>query len=175
LIDDGKWKGRGAMIVICQPEHEHLKGILLHELGHVLPVGSPREDSEPSADEIAMELSMVQKWADLPEVERANDHRPWWPHHDDAFIRRVLHLHYRAERLGHDAPGRTLCIAGEYYGLSPPACYHRALGDEPARLSALSFREIEEIEQPKEFSQLFAADVQRWQQLRNKEERKCNS
>src|SRR5690606_34581268 len=79
------------------------------------------------------------------------------------FIRIALHLNHRANTLGMSVASNILC-AGYRYGLSPAWRYAEVLGDEPARLHQMPFREIRLLAPPPAFSCLWHEDLHAYHQ-----------
>lgn len=125
--------------------------ILAHELSHVLPFR--RLDfiaaSKPS---LTFERAM---WR-VAEVQGIEP----WVGHGVEFIRRALHLLHRAELAGCDVRLPLAMIAGGDYGLSGGDEYKMALGIETHTYQRLSFAEIEAVEAPKPFLDLWRSDTQ---------------
>lgn len=174
LIESGQWRGPGTTIAfVSSIDDESIEGTFIHECGHALPLPTePIVDKEPTAEEAKFELAMLEKASRLPPDSEC--YQPWWPAHGADFIRRVLHLWDRARTAGYGIPGRSLSVAGFFYGLTAPACYWSALGDETKRLAGLPFAEIESIKPAKEFTDLFNADVERWQENYERKKHSAN-
>jgi hypothetical protein len=162
LVAANVCRGPGPTIVWCDPPSE---GVTIHELAHLLPIADCPPDFEPTQAARDFELRAMNFWAsgDEPPIDPG---KPWREHEAD-WIRRVFHLWWRAvNRHGYHIHPSELHVAGERYGLSHGQRYLRALGDEPARLAELTFNEIETIDPPQEFTDLFSADCERWNQNR---------
>jgi hypothetical protein len=166
LKSTGVWHGHAPIITFVDDlcESFECQGQFLHELAHVVPQPEPRPDIDepPSAYE----------WQDAEFLELCSrpvdgtTEQPWIGH-DAGFIRRGLHIHFRAvNRRWLLTPG-DLCLTGEHYGTSDINAYLAALGDEPDRCRLLSFAEIETIPAPESFTRLFVDDVARWQAKEN--------
>ncbi|MCE9556750.1 MAG: hypothetical protein K8T91_25655 [Planctomycetes bacterium] len=160
LILSGQWEGPGNIIVLGRDfQGEELTGILAHEGAHCLPFCPfDFDDRAPTKAEAEREAEAVAAWASSPPVSGP----PWEHSHGLQFVRRVLHLHYRAERSGVSVPLPTLHCAGPHYGLSGLWKYKRALGNEPERFMGATFGEIEATAVPSDFQLLFDSDLAAW-------------
>jgi hypothetical protein len=78
------------------------------------------------------------------------------------FLRAVLHVAHRAERLLGYGIVLLDIFAAEDYGLSSTYAYRRTLGTEPEDLEAVPFSTILETCPPRPFVALWKQDVQRW-------------
>lgn len=156
LLAAGQWTGEflTAIVFIAEPTVE----ILLHELGHCLPVLGPWSYIEPTDTEKAVQARQVSQWA--AGAHYLDPSRPPWATHEARWIRRVLHLWHRAERLGVDVRPVALRCAGPDYGLLHDVCgYQAALNVEPYQLYGQPFDEIERTPLPELFVRTFADDV----------------
>jgi hypothetical protein len=167
LIESGEWQGPGALVVVdtalCERDAVDLLGLLLHEVAHMLPYKKPAADFEPTLPQIVAQAAAI---VDVSEIKTDGTIPPWHKH-GLAFIRRALHLRYRAEVAGHEVAIPDLLIAGPQYGLSSAGQYRSALGNEPARCTSMSFVEIESRPTPRAFRRLFARDVLNYQRRKN--------
>ncbi|MBA3315627.1 MAG: hypothetical protein M3552_15100 [Planctomycetota bacterium] len=125
-------------------------GLMLHEVGHLLPAIACPET--------------VQKMASIWTGEKAtaamvrsgcSDLAAEWSGHDAAFHRRLLHLVHRTRRHGVDVALADVGAGGLHYAAPPLWVLDELLGDEPLRLSLLSFASIESIRAPHEFTNVF--------------------
>lgn len=146
----GTWRGVWPACVVFIDEPT--VGILLHEIAHLLPAVAAKPDTlgEATPKLAALQAATV---AAINSVGRV----PWHGHGPD-FIRRFLHLMYRARLAGAQVLLDDLHIGGWFYDLSPARSYRDALGDEPERLRGLSFAEIEAEPPPPEFLRLVEFD-----------------
>ena len=85
------------------------------------------------------------------------DDLPAFYGHEAGFIRIAFHLCHRAERAGVSIAPSAIC-AGHRYGLSHATDYQDALGDEPARCSGMTFRDIAAIPPPHALLSLWCDD-----------------
>jgi len=161
LISRGEWFGNGNIICICADDMdtEDLTGIVLHEIAHALPFCEPAVELEPTPAEATRQNEVITAWATVPD---AREIREPWLRHELPFIRRCLHLRYRASRLGVVVPFPAIQVAGWHYCLSGAWRYSQLLGDEPIRLAGCSFAEIEQTEAPAAFNEQFNFDVKVW-------------
>lgn len=158
LQKTGEWRGwtSGFICFIRPPTIPNL----IHEMAHLLPrkqIELPGS-VEPTADERKAQQLQLNIWADsvIPY------HRPWTGH-DLQFIRAALHLFHRAETmLGERLPLWDLCIGGGAYGLSDAERYQEKLGCEVIEHQRKSFAEIEKLDPPQPFIDLYASDVRYW-------------
>jgi hypothetical protein len=159
LIKRGEWTGSfPSVVVFCsEPASESdVLGLVLHEAAHVLPAEPPIPDRNDETKEIyAVQLKMLSQ---SPQLASNAELRPWRDH-DHKFVRRVLHLKYRAEQRGLNVPWKSLFSAGPNYGLSPLADYAAELATEPQRCTRMSFKAIEAEAPPPGFLRLFARDL----------------
>jgi hypothetical protein len=174
LADRGLWRGAGNIIGINAVDDETALGCLIHETAHAVPFSFPLIDVvQPSAEQVACHRRLIQLANELDDTDRLT--APWVGHGAD-WIRRVIHLRHRVEMLtGNETPYPAIQVAGWHYRLPNPLDFHRALGNEPARLMDCSFAEIEATPAPHEFSLLFDQGVAAWQRylLSTKEPQLC--
>jgi hypothetical protein len=163
LVRLNRWHGeyRGAIVFIEEPTLP----LLLHELAHVLPRREPLSDIEPSAEQRAAQIVATLQWAHGPRSESVP-----WEGHDARWIRRAIHLHYRAKEAGHDCNLHAMQVAGDHYGLSHVGEYASALSYEPMQLRFKTFAQIEQEPMPERFVKLFAYDVATYHHLKTLEE-----
>jgi hypothetical protein len=156
MIAAGRWPGHfvPTIVFVGEPTPE----LLAHELGHALPAHKPLDDIEPTAAEREAQAIQVRSWAAGAHY-RDPDRLPWTGH-DARWIRRVLHLWHRAERLGVDvAPIRLRC-AGIDYGLRHDVCdYRAALNVEPYTFYSRTFAHIDRAPLPEFFVRMFVDDA----------------
>ena len=128
---------------------------MLHELAHILDRPTLYEDRHgEDPDKLRFETIVAAYGADQPPPP----HLPAYWGHGEAFIRIVLHLSYRAKRIGVEVPPSAMFVAHRY-GLSHTSDYQDDLDDEPERCIDLSFRDILTQAPPPGFSQRWARDV----------------
>jgi hypothetical protein len=174
LISAGLWCGPGPLIQLDVESIENGRhsftldttGVLIHELGHILPAQRIEHDPEPT-DELIAKEAKSQEYIDALELRCIRKGlEPWLVggNHGLYFIRICLHLMHRAKALGvpHIVP-----VAGFQYGLSPGWEYRDALGDEPERCRSMTFTEIQEQPKPAAFAKLWNDDVNRWEEKQN--------
>lgn len=171
-----RWRGRGPAMLIdpaavaaaaqYRPRLARKRvflpaffGIVLHELAHILDMDFvPKHEPEEW---------WVRAGRRLFSEPAAPDSRPTngpgalvpWRMHEWPFIRIALHLAERAADAG-VLPHNVIDLSE--YGLSSTFQYARALGDEPARMSACDFATIRRATPPATFADLWNADVDRW-------------
>lgn len=167
LMERAKWTGPGNTIVVSRgdTDRETLFGLLLHEGAHCLPWSAPLADCDPTEQQIVHQADLVSRWANEPN-DLSSTAPPWFPDHDWKFVRRVLHLVFRAEQIGFTIPLPALHCGGEQYGVSGLWKFKKALGDEPARMLAWNFTAIEEAKPPQEMIELWEADTARYRRSR---------
>jgi hypothetical protein len=152
----GEWsKQWGTFIVAVEPL---TIGTLIHELGHCVPARKPLvdDDSEPTEEERGYQAGQLLAWV------HGHSNAPPWQGHELPWIRRVLHLRYRASLMGIDVPLADVLVAGDRYGLTHASDYLYALASEPQRFTRKSFGEIDREPMPKPFVKLFANDAARY-------------
>lgn len=167
LAAAGQWQGQAPCIVLLPDAiaacadgelcsfDRLIRRTCLHEAGHILPF-----QPSPTVDDFIRDeqREVFAYWLDLPgDLPSAEP----WRHHGAEFTRIVLHLLARAWDHGFSVLGAEIA-AGKAYGMSHPRWYWDALGAEPQRMAGLSFADILATEPPREFSDLFAADVAAW-------------
>lgn len=157
LVAAGQWTGEflTTVVFVAAPTVE----ILLHELGHCVPVLGPWSYIEPTETERAVQARQVSQWA--AGTHYLDPDRLPWATHDARWIRRVLHLWHRAERLGVDVAPVGLRCAGPDYGLRHDVIgYRAALNAEPYQFYSAAFEDIERAPLPEMFVRTFAGDAQ---------------
>lgn len=160
----GIWNGCRPSIVfggIDNFSSDELRGIFIHELAHLTPVLPDVFPFEPSA---AVEQFSREMFTECERDTVPRTQEPWLQggNHGADFVRRALHLHFRAINAGWAMSYRVLNIAGARYGLSDAWRYSVALADEPHRMRGASFDEIESTPPPAAFSQVFESNKQRF-------------
>lgn len=163
------WFGRGPCAVIndigivedfAPEDHEYaIIGIVLHELAHILD--RPALFDEQDCDDPDRLLFDAMVLAEASKHPFRSD-VPMYFGHGPSFVRIAIHLAYRATQAGFDIKPAGI-VATHRLGLSPTAAYEDALGDEPHRCLDSGFRELLATEPPTEFTQLWAADMHRYQ------------
>jgi hypothetical protein len=158
LVDRGEWQGNGSMIVLVDPPEDRrdFLALVLHETAHCLPA-TFLPDAEPTPEQQEKQERSFLLWA---KADPLTENVVTWRGHGVRWIRRVLHLHYRALWQGVVLPLAWLSCAGPAYGLSPIWRYVEALGAEPFKFRSYPFREIEANPPPAEFTSLFLEDTQ---------------
>jgi hypothetical protein len=161
LQSAGDWNGRwGSTIVfVAEPSVP----LLLHELSHILPARQAVDDDgveATSGQRQSYEIHLRQM------VQRsANREGEPWRGHDLHWIRRALHLIYRAERLGIEVSHQQVNVAGDAYALSNVWDYNFRLASEALRFSLKTFSEIEAEPLLPPFVRLFLNDATRWHEF----------
>lgn len=163
------WLGRGPCAVVndigIAEDYlaEHIEyatiGVVLHELAHILDrpaLYDERDCNDPERLQFdAMVLSDVSQ-------RPAHSDLPLYFGHGPSFIRIGIHLAHRATLAGFEIKPAGL-FASHRHGLSPIGTYEDALGDEPHRHLDTSFRALVDSAPPTEFTQHWAADMNRYQ------------
>ena len=149
------WRGPGQHGCFLQENHSRAKilGTLLHELAHPGITDDPGIEATPLAVEFQTELiaAVQMRWpSPRPTTCLAGFRITICYSTADP-----LHLHARAWSHGYAIGLPTLTLAGWFYELSPAWRYLRALGDEPKRLAGCTLAEIDVIEPPAEFTELW--------------------
>ncbi len=148
----GRWRGSWPSCVVFV--ERPTIGVLLHELAHLLPAKPHVVDTIGEASPADREIQRVAIAAIDTDIGAA----PWLGHGPD-WIRRVLCLHYRAERLGLEIPLDELHAAGRRYGLSMVGEYADALGYWPQTMARWTFNAIDAEPLPPAFARLWNRDV----------------
>lgn len=167
----GRWRGVRPIVVFDEElidRHAHQHGwspekltttVFVHELGHCLPFESlpdpVAQDIEPDQTTLDRSAARYRRFVDAPPRPEP------WAGHGHEFIRRALHLWWRADQAGCKIP-LSILGCGRAYGLSHAREYLRALGNEPARMHDATFAEIEATPPPAEFVELFESDTTAW-------------
>jgi hypothetical protein len=163
------WLGRGPCAVIndigiaedfdpVDIEYATI-GVVLHELAHVLerPALFDEQDCD-DPDRLQFDALVLTDASKRP----SRSDRPLYFGHGPSFIRIAIHLAYRATLAGFDIKPAGI-VAAHRHGLSPIAAYEDVLGDEPHRCLDMGFRALLASEPPIEFTQHWAADMNRYQ------------
>ena len=154
-------KGATADCIIFANRAAATIEVLLHELSHALPLHPKAPAStRPVSPEEARYLVAWSVGPPAPGLSFGD--LPPWIGHEDKFIRRLLHLVHRAERLGHSVRLRRTFGDTSAYGLRSICAYQAALADEPARSVGKSFWEIEQTDPPAKFTRFFKEDTERY-------------
>ncbi|MBE7507972.1 MAG: hypothetical protein HS101_17040 [Planctomycetia bacterium] len=147
--------GRATILVNVGdgPSEAEALAVVVHELAHYATDRTPT--SPPvSAEDIDLRREVARRAMDgvLPEPKMPYDR------HEADFIRCLIHLWVRSDALGYRFTAQSLFPHG-HYQLSDLFGYLRALGDEPTRMARLTLHEIQQIEPPDDFSELWREDV----------------
>ena len=165
LIRENAWRGDGSVIVFDLPTirletalddfRSHVLRVCLHETAHLLPARNPAPYSGAKPDLIAqvdrerrdemLEAASSRGWSDADDS------------HDARFVRRCIHLWFRAVALDFSIPLRDLC-AGFQYMQTHPIAYLAVLADECNRLRFETFEKIETSPAPPQFTELSCSD-----------------
>jgi hypothetical protein len=149
------WQGvwGSTVVFVAEPTVE----LLLHELAHLLPAEEPLIDERPAPPDEYAASHTALRFTRTTFSESKRVSKPWLGHGID-FIRTLVHLIYRAGELGHFIR-LPYTFHHELYGLSDIWQYQLQLGCEPLALSHRTFSEIENIDEPEPFMQLFRKDT----------------
>lgn len=166
------WQGRGPCIVVNDlamtedlgPDIEAaFLATVIHELAHVFE-RDMRYDARPdiSADRLVFERLKLAHDVEqpVPECERVRTYHQ----HDQRFIRAMLHLRHRAERLGARLAPALLFNDGPAVYVTP-SDYLLALQNEPERRIDAGIREILASPVPPAFARLWADELERLTRL----------
>lgn len=155
-----RWRGEVGAIIVdvarVAPEtvvHQVLV-TTLHELAHAFDMSGQRyaEHSEPAI------VASVATYATKPPCgPRA---AVPWAGHGKRWLRAMVHLHFRAGRVGF-AFDLASTAAGKFYGLSSAELYRGALGDEPEQMVGAPFVEILGSPERFDFAALWERDLRR--------------
>jgi len=181
LVAAGRWCGRGIALLVNTGEirkilfeqvdddpdlleklvHQRTLAVVLHELIHAIiehrdtPYG--HEADARKAQQAVRRFCELSN-DDIDDLQ--TNYPPWYPH-DSQWIRIMMHVAYRAERLGHRVP-ISLLMDSIRFAISSPWLYRNAIGNEPKRLRDLSFAQILDIQPPDAFAKTWRNDVERW-------------
>jgi len=147
--------GLGAITFVQEPTIE----VALHEAAHVLPAVEPMAVPAMTAAGVAVQLETIDMWLRGDYLTNP-DRLPWTAHGLD-WVRRVIHLWYRAESAGvtvRQCDFRAVDWADHDIGE-----YRARLGWEPVRCRTWSFAAIESLPLPEYFSDLFKRDQAAWE------------
>jgi hypothetical protein len=169
LEHQGRWEGQRPRIVICQefdgaPDDNSLYsrqrlllGLMLHEASHILPLDpiaeiayTPEVVAQLEREHIAWSRHTGSE-AGLP---------GWFGDHDAPFIRRCVHLWYRAIRAGHYLDPRTISFVRWDWAMGPTWSYIHALDVEPEKMLGATFTEICALPIPKLLHRCLGHDLQ---------------
>lgn len=158
LEDTGQWRGAGHHFVFNRPMRSgELLAVMGHEITHELP-RRPPVDCELDAEDCAEVLAAIATaFSSVP-----NDKPRWRPAHGAGFVRRCIHVAYRAAEAGMPISMDAMTFAGPTYELRHHTAYVLALGDEPRRMTGKSFAEIAATPPPSKFRRLFIEDAAEW-------------
>lgn len=162
------WLGRGPCAVIndiaIEEDYgtEDLEYVLncaaLHEFAHILDRPTLYNGDDYDAARIHFEALVLNDCS-----KRANPlvEVPLYYGHGPSFIRLVIHLAYRASRIGFDVRPAGI-FAAHHLGLSPVCMYADALGDETYRHLETPLSGLLAIAPDVEFTQQWSADMDRY-------------
>jgi hypothetical protein len=176
LERQGKWRGRGAGILISpraiaslskkRPRESRVRHLslrilatALHELGHVLDpyfLDSVDDVQQASTENVAAYRVALEQFTPAKLLDGGFGLQ----YHGWQFLRACLHLGHRARTVGAAIEDIDV-FAIHSYRLSPVYKYSTAIGDEPERLAESTFRQIWDTPPPKEFANLWRKDVLR--------------
>ncbi len=131
--------------------------VALHEESHLDEFGVLESPDIPRLREVQT-TTFARSWA-----ASKSEKDPERSGHGLTFIRKCCHLFSRAIAGGFDVTPHFLFGMQGWGWLRFTESYLDAIGDEPARLATATFREIEAVEPPAAFTQLWAADLARFQ------------
>jgi hypothetical protein len=162
------WRGRGVAWIVnditiresgTDDFETEVLSVAIHELAHVLERPSLHSEHKNPENLSFVRLATLtaKVGADFePSVEEES------LHHGDRFQRVALHLCARADAAGVHVAESLVC-RNRQYGLTHPAAYRAALGDEAERMFRLSFHDILATPSPERFQKLWASDLARRQ------------
>lgn len=145
--------------------------IFIHELAHVIAIGSPfLWPSEFTDDEMVEQrkllVSDLAAYDYSPPVPEAGP--PWTCHHP-RFLRLLCHLAFRAEKLlSCQLPSWSL-LGGKLQGLNHISAYRAALSEEVEQLADVPMEQIPTLPAAKGFQRIVSADLDAWLKIPRKE------
>jgi len=153
LQERGQWRGNGRLIALAaealELPRQYLCGVVTHELAHALPAIEPSRLFAPTAENLAL----CQQWAAETAAQTVDDCPGGSADmHGAGFVRRLIHLRYRALQAGITIPWDAFNVR---HGPGHVSIMARLLGDEPARLARLLFSDIETTPPPPGFPALW--------------------
>ena len=185
LMDSGRWRGRGAAIVVNDiairedvedwaaedPEfgaelyRTRVLAIVLHELSHTLSINL---DFKPLPVAVAPEIESQTLAITTAWVAKSTEN-PWvtsgpvWLGHEAGFIRTLLHVIHRAYRLGIERLPDDMLFVASNYSLSPLGAYRRTLSSElDAFDQRITFDDLRTCSPPESFVELWKQDLHDW-------------
>ncbi len=167
LKASGRWLGRGFATIIADTRggrplspRERIE-IVLHELSHYLDDAATQPVCQGrTLEELAPLTAGCEIRTEPVDFASHKLSRDPWHGHGETFIRAASHVAYRATQAGFCATLSDLRAAGPTYGLSVPAAYLRALGDECRERERESLVGVLRSTAPARFSALFARDTE---------------
>ena len=161
LVRMGKWIGAGRIIVFVRQDmsDEQNKILLLHEATHLVLSPKPIGVVELSEVNLALSLEEHRVWS---VSDQHIAHMPRWVtgDHGKEFTRIALHI-WCAALAGSFLWFDGLC-AGRVYDMSPAITYWPGIGNEPIKMQHATFEEILATEMPREFVEIWKADLDFW-------------
>lgn len=166
------WAGPGPVVAVdaSQPAPA-MRGVLIHELAHILPVLPAEVESRiskhlPQADEYT--ATVKEHLADDPNNSPyvIKQHGPFW-------IRRVVHLFARAASKGIDVDHWSTMGYADW--LSPLPKYLPCLLGQAMLYQFATFNEIDNLRIPDEVHEIHAADVHRYRVFMQREKMKATA
>lgn len=135
--------------------------ICVHELAHIVCVddlyGRRHERSDLFAEVLsatfAASVADPAAFDPTPKSQR--------PDHGTDWLRACCHITHRMQKRGWPV-FLPMVINADFYGISSTASYSRALGDEPERLFEMPITEINNIDAPTAFLDLWNCDLAEW-------------
>ena len=163
----GRWRSRGFACIIADTRdgrpsspRERIE-LVLHELAHYLDDAANQPVCQSrTLDELAPLTTSCETRTEPVDFASHKLSRDPWHGHGETFIRACAHTAYRATQAGLSATLSDLRAAGPTYGLSVPAAYLRALGDECREGEDDLILDVLRSPAPARFSALFARDTE---------------
>jgi hypothetical protein len=140
----------------------------LHELSHIAEREFPFDPREPKPLDIPPTDGLIEWLNKTPPVSEVISVF----HHGPRFVRAVIHLAYRASRLGVRTSPAAVTNDWRANGMSGPWTYELALDDEPERRSDDLLSDILASDPPAEFTAVWKCDQRRimdWKERMQKE------